>query len=373
MSGVLEEIKIGIVGACGRGGSFLGVCQAMEGVRVQAICDTREEKLLERQKEFGVEEAYSDYEEMLAQSKLDAVVVGTPMHLHIPQSLRALRKGLHVYSEVPAGVSIEECQELVRACNESDAIYMMGENANFSPVIALVRELVLKGLFGTIYYAEAEYLHDLKGLSESTTWRLKWQLGTNGINYGTHSLGPVLQWFIDDRVTEVCCRGSGHRHLDPRGNEYGMEDSCVMLCKMEKGGLVEIQQDFISERPGHNAYQLQGTDGCFESARGGWEQVNRIWLRSRRPDEHSFEDLKGLEEEFLPETYRKFGKDAEEAGHGGADFYAILDFIEAIQGKHPCSVGIHETMDMTLPGLVGQQSIQQGGTWLEVPDSRKWV
>ena len=370
MSGVLEEIKIEIVGACGRGGNFLGVCQAIDGVRVQAICDTKEEELLERQKKFGVEEAYTDYEEMLAQSELDAVIVGTPMHLHVPQSILALRKGLHVYSEVPAGVSIEECQDLVRACDESDALYMMGENMNFSPVIALVRELVLKGLFGTVYYAEAESLHDAKELGESTPWRLRWQLGTNGINYGPHSLGPVLQWFIGDRVAEVCCRGSGHHYLDPRGNEYGMEDSCVMLCKMEKGGLVEIRQDFISERPGHSAFQLQGTDGCFESARSRGEQVNRIWLRSRRPDEHSFEDLEELEEEFLPEIYRKFGKGAEKAS---PDFFTLLDFIEAIQGKHPCSVGIHEAMDMTLPGLVSQQSIQQGGAWLEVPDSREWV
>jgi len=88
MSGVREEIKVGIVGACGRGGSFRVVCEAIEGVRIQAICDTNKEKLTEAKERFGVDEAYDDYETMLAQSELDAVIIGTPMHLAASASTR---------------------------------------------------------------------------------------------------------------------------------------------------------------------------------------------------------------------------------------------------------------------------------------------
>jgi len=47
--------------------------------------------------------------------------------------------------------------------------------------------------------------------------------------------------------------------------------------------------------------------------------------------------------------------------------------VDAITGRSPCPIGIHEAMDMTLPGLVSQQSIQEGGRWMAVPDSRTWL
>jgi len=59
-------------------------------------------------------------------------------------------------------------------------------------------------------------------------------------------------------------------------------------------------------------------------------------------------------------------------GHGGGDYFEIIDFVNAITGERKCPIGIDEAMDMTLPGLVSQQSIAQNGMWLEVPDSRKW-
>ncbi len=43
-----------------------------------------------------------------------------------------------------------------------------------------------------------------------------------------------------------------------------------------------------------------------------------------------------------------------------------------LDGRKP-PIGVHEALDMTLPGLVSQQSIEQGSCWLPVPDSREWV
>jgi hypothetical protein len=46
--------------------------------------------------------------------------------------------------------------------------------------------------------------------------------------------------------------------------------------------------------------------------------------------------------------------------------------VNAIRGKAPCPLKIHEAMDMTIPGLVSQQSIAESGRWIDVPDSRDW-
>ena len=366
-----SALHIGIAGACGRGASFKTACDAV-GARVHAVCDVNAEKLPEAATRLGAAEQYTDYADMLDRSDLDAVILGTPMPYHVPQGIAALQKNLHVLSEVPAGVSVEECQALVLAARASRGLYMMAENYTYIRSNAVVRELARQGLFGTPYYAEGEYLHELKELNEITRWRRHWQTGINGVTYGTHSLGPILQWLPGDRVVSVACAGSGHHYQDPRGQAYENEESCVMLCKLRSGGLVKLRVDMLSNRPhAMTNYQFQGTDGCYESARAHGEK-NRIWLKARCPDPNTWLDLAELEDEFLPAYWRAATEAAQKAGHGGGDYFEILDFVDAITGKRPCPIGIDEAMDMTLPGLVSQQSIQQNSAWFPVPDSREW-
>ena len=367
-----EPLKIGIVGACRRGGSFKSACDALEAVTIHAVCDIDAAGLGEAAERLGAAEKYVDYDEMLQKADLDAVILGTPMRFHVPQAVAALERHLHVLSEVPAGVSVQECRRLVAACKGSRGVYMMAENYTYIRPNAIVREMVRRGEFGTPYYAEGEYLHELKELNELTRWRRRWQTGVNGVTYGTHSLGPILQWMPGERVASVCCAGSGHHWRDPRGDEYENEDSCVMLCKLAGGGLVKVRVDMLSDRPhAMTNYQLQGTDGCYESARAPGER-NRVWLRSRCKDANTWLDLADLADEFLPDFWKHADEAARRAGHGGGDYFEVLDFVDAALGKRPPPVGIHEAMDMTLPGLVSQQSIAEAGRWLDVPDSRQW-
>ena len=366
-----DAFRIGIVGACGRGASFKTACDAL-GIRIQAVCDTNADGLADAAARLGAAEQYTDYGTMLEKSALDGVIIGTPMHFHVAQAIAALGRNLHVLSEVPAGISIGECKALVLAAKASRGVYMMAENYTYIRSNAIVREIVRRGLFGATYYGEGEYIHELKGLNEITRWRRKWQTGINGVTYPTHSLGPILQWMPGDRVVSVCCAGSGHHCTDPRGAIYENEDSCVMRCKMRSGGLVKIRVDMLSDRPhAMTNYQVQGVDGCYESARANGGR-HRIWLRSRCKDPDTWLDLAKLEDEFLPEFWKKGEEEAGKAGHGGGDYFEVLDFIDAALGKRPAAVGIHEAMDMTTPGLISQQSILEGGRWIDVPDSREW-
>jgi len=368
----MKNIRIGIAGACGRGSSFKLAFDVLGGIEVRAACDINAKDLPAAADRLGAAEQYTDYETMLEEADLDAVIIGTPMQLHAAQSMAALKKGVHVLSEVTAAISIEECRQLVEVCRNSDAIYMMGENYTYMRSNAIVRTIVEKGLFGTPYYAEGEYLHELKDLFEITKWRRHWHAGIAGITYVTHSLGPILQWMPGDRVVRVCCETTGSHYRDPRGDAYA-QDSATMLGKMKNGGLVKIRLDVVSDRP-HSMtnYQLQGTDGCYESSRGGPWDRDKIWLRSKAEDPNTWTALEDLGDEFVPDFWKEQAEQAGQAGHGGGDYFEILDFVDAIKGKRPCPIGIHEAMDMTLPGLASQQSAADGGRWVEVPDSREW-
>jgi predicted dehydrogenase len=369
----LAPLNLGVVGAAGRGGDFRAALTAHPRVRVQAVCDVRAELLAQAKERLNASETYTDYDEMLAHAHLDAVVIGTPMQFHAAQAIAALNQGIHVLSEVTAAVSIDECRALVAAATATNAVYMMAENYTYTRPNVLIRELVHRGLFGDVYYAEGEYLHELKELNEITRWRRRWQTGIDGITYGTHSLGPILQWLPGDRVTRVCCEGSGHHYRDPRGDLYENQDTCVMLAKTGRGALIKIRVDMLSNRPhAMTNYALQGTCGCYESARCEGES-GRIWLADRCPDRNTWLPLADLEADYLPEMWRQPSEVARKAGHGGGDYFAMCDFLACAAGETAsCPIDIHAAMDMTLPGLVSQASIAQGGAWLDVPDSRAW-
>jgi predicted dehydrogenase len=365
----LEKLNIGIVGACGRGADFRSICAAIPGVRLHAMCDLNAEALATAAEACGIAQTYEHYEDMLNSAELDALIIGTPMHLHVAQSVQALACGLHVLSEVTAGISVDECRELVAATATSRGIYMLAENYIYMRPNVIVREMVRIGLFGTPYYAEAEYFHDIKEYAVKTPWRRKWQMGIDGITYGTHSIGPVLQWMPGDRIARVCCEGTGSRHADTEDKPF-CQASSTMLGRTDKGALVKIRVDLLSDRPhAPTNYQLQGTDGAYESARAHGEK-DRIWLRAR--SEQGWDYLDAMAEEFLPERWKSHMDRAEATGHGGSDYFVLLDFVDSIKGTHVCPIGIHEAMDMTLPGLCSQESISNQGVWVDVPDSRTW-
>jgi hypothetical protein len=167
----LEKLNIGVVGAAGRGASFRAAFDAHPRTRIHAVCDIRQDALAEVAERLGASEMYTDYAEMLERSEVDAVVIGTPMQFHTPQAIAALERNVHVLSEVTAAVSMDECRALVAAAQRSQAVYMMAENCAYTKPNVLVKELVRRGLFGEVYYAEGEYLHELKELNEITPWR----------------------------------------------------------------------------------------------------------------------------------------------------------------------------------------------------------
>ena len=361
-----NKLKVGIVGAP-RGQSFIRSFQEIEETDVIAICDLKIDVVEGVASQFNIDQKYTDFEKMV-QSDLDIVVVSTPMPLHAPQSTLALQEGKHVISEVPAATDLQQCWELAKSVENSKKKYMMAENYVYTRENILIRELAMQGLFGDIYFGEGQYIHELKSLNEITKWRRKWQTGRNGCTYSTHSLGPVLQWF-EDRVCTVSCFGSGHHYEDSEGKQYENEDTISMICKTTRGGLVEIRVDMLSDRPALGQYySLQGTKGCYEAARGLGDQP-KIWL-AEHSDQIAWQSLSDFEEQYMPEIWRNPSMEALQAGHGGGDYLEVREFVDSIVNDTKSPIDIYESLDMTVPGLVSEVSINRESIPVEVPDFR---
>ena len=359
-----KVLRLGIAGLR-RGSDFLSSIHACEDLALAAVCEPETARVEELRGRLGEARAYESYEEML-DAGLDAVIVATPVHLHVPQSVEGLRRGIHVLSEVGAAVSLEQCEALVAAVRGSSAKYMMGENCCYMQPFMLVKEMVRAGVFGEVYYAEAEYVNESRGWRAPGGWQDEWLFGRRGGTYITHPLGTVLNW-MDDRVVTVSCLGTG-AHVEP---SRCVDDTSIMLCTTAKGGLVKIRQDTMSPRPSTANYAaLQGMKGVYEAPRHTGD-THRVYLEEPGADRRRKEwrPLSDFEQEYLP-TYWE-GAPAEKGEvYGGSDYHMLRAFVDCVLNDTEPPIDVYRALDFTVPGLLSEVSVKQGGAPVEVPDFR---
>lgn len=367
-------INVGIVGV--RGLSVVTGFKAMpERAQVVALCDLDEQILSQMAEKHAIPRTYRVYEDML-DSDIDAVVIATPMQLHVPMAIAALEAGKHVMSEVTAGVTMDELYWLIEWVEKSKKTYFFAENYCYIPQMQLVRNMVNKGLFGDLYFGEGEYLHDVRelttynyGLHQSgkTSWRRFWQLGKRGNFYPTHSLGPLRKCFPEDRIVQIACFGTG-RYTDPA---FRQEDTTLTLCQMASGKLLKLRLDAISRRP-HNLtyYSLQGTEAVFEAPRGLGDSHKISFVKDASTDgQMTWRPLSDYDE-YLPERYLHADDRQKSAGHWGGDYFIVEDFIHAVESGEKPEIDVYEACEWTAVGLLSELSVTNGGRMIDVPHFR---
>jgi predicted dehydrogenase len=349
-----------------RGAAFIPALAAMPEAEITALCDLDQEQLERRKEWFGNPPTFLDYEQML-DSGVDMVIVATPMHLHAPMCAEALRRDIHALSEVSAATSLEQCRELVSAVRSSNAKYMMAENCCYMKSFHLVTSMARAGVFGEIYYAEGEYVHEVPNLTDEVRWRDIWLFNRRGVTYPTHPMGPILDW-MNDHVTTVVAMGTGPRNYP----KYTGDDCSIVLCQTSRGGMIRIRNDMMSPRPStHNYVALQGTEGAYEAQRHD-EDSHRVCLRDtpRRDERRVWQSLWDFEDRYLGDIWRNPPAEIVRAGHDGSDSFAVLAFVEAILKDTEPPIDVYRALDFTVPGLMSEVSIRQGGAPVAVPNFR---
>ena len=144
-----NKLNIALIGVWGRGTAHYGVLARENCV---ALCDVNEKRLAEGLKVFPNAKTYWDWRKCLDQKPLDAVIVCAADHHHAFIGNWALNRGLHVYTEKPLGISIEEVRT-VRAnyLKQRDKIATQhGTQRHAFPNFERLRELILDGAIGEL-------------------------------------------------------------------------------------------------------------------------------------------------------------------------------------------------------------------------------
>ncbi|MGX4585334.1 Gfo/Idh/MocA family oxidoreductase [Paenibacillus chitinolyticus] len=390
-----KRVRLAIVGG-NRGTSFLNALHALsDRIDLTATCDL-DDLVLNRWKQiFPGIRTYHDYSHMLQDSSIDAVFVISPMHLHARHSIEALNAGKHVLSEVIAVQSLEEAGELVETVERTGLKYMMSENYCFSRSNLMINHMASQGLFGEITHVEGGYIHDLRHLIHypdgSLTWRGQLHKNYNGVNYPTHSIGPVAQWIginrpEGDKLKSISAQVSKSRALQSYFNEqYGKDhpaadegfwsqgDSAVATLKTEQGVLITLRVDWTSVRP-HNKthYMLQGTKGAYLSGRHPQED-DLIWLKdgsplNREDGSEMWETLSRYQDEYDHPKWKKWGHLAAGTKHGGGDFLVLEEFISSIQEDRRPLIDVYDAVTWSSVFFLSMESVKAGGMPMTVPD-----
>ena len=138
-----KSVNIGVLG-CGQiaqAGHFDSVTKA-RNARLHAICDVAGDLVERFAVTHGAARSYTDYDAMLADSQIDAVIIATADAFHVPAALAALRAGKHVLCEKPLGVTLEEVEALRAAVAKSGLKLQVGHMKRFDPGLQSAKRFV---------------------------------------------------------------------------------------------------------------------------------------------------------------------------------------------------------------------------------------
>jgi predicted dehydrogenase len=127
-----RRLKVGVLGAgqIAQAAHFES-CTKASNADLYAICDVADDLRERMAITHGAQKTYNDYDKMLADPELDAVIIATADAFHVPASIRALEAGKHVLCEKPVGLTVEECLDLKALVDRSGLTFQVGHMKRF--------------------------------------------------------------------------------------------------------------------------------------------------------------------------------------------------------------------------------------------------
>ena len=146
----MEPVKYAVIGLGFFGELHAEVLADMAGVRLEALCTRRPDRLEQVAERLGVVRTYTDYRDLLGQRDIDAVSVVTQVSDHRDIAVDALNAGKHVFLEKPMAGCVEDCDAILAAARAARGKFMVGHICRFDPRVALARAAVEDGRIGRI-------------------------------------------------------------------------------------------------------------------------------------------------------------------------------------------------------------------------------
>jgi predicted dehydrogenase len=339
-----RRIRVGIVGygTCRFGAAFS--FQDHPNVEVVAVSDLFPDRCAALAKACRCKKTYPSLEEMVKDDNIEAIFVATDAPSHVGHCIEVLKHGKHVACAVPAvWGSLDDADRLFEAVNTSGMKYMMMETSCFRADCFAMRQVYQAGGFGKLVYSEGEYYHfHSRQIGSYKNWRV----GCIPLWYPTHSTAYYVG-VTDKPFTSVSCTGSnaGFSSYEPDANRYGNTfTDQIALFETAEGGTSRM-------------LMCKGIGG--KVAETGRVFGERGWMEGTQY-QGSMQNLPQTERPALPPGVAP-------GGHGGSHGQLTNEFVlSIIQDRRPL-VNITQALNMTVCGIVANNSAVKDGERLKVP------
>jgi predicted dehydrogenase len=211
---------------------------------VVAMCDTDLPKARAIASRFGVPNAYDDIEDVLRTDGLDAVVIGTPNHLHEAHIMAALDAGLNVLVEKPLAITGQSAQRIIKAVEKQDRIVMVGMNHRYRPDVQIVRSFVQSGGLGPVDSVRGSW-HVFRPSRAQLGWRQRRELSGGGamLDLGLSILDLAL-WLAG---TPEPARVSAALDMAREGKGVEQSGSAFVVCENGASVFVDVTWHHVGE------------------------------------------------------------------------------------------------------------------------------
>lgn len=188
-------IKIAVVGLGKMGVSHLAIVNAQPELELVAVCDASSYVLGVLEKYTGVT-TFSDYDAMLREADLDAVLIATPSRTHASMVRGALERGLHVFCEKPFTLDPDDAEALTALARDRGAVTQVGYHNRFVGTFGEVKRLLEAGAIGTVTHVSGEAYGPVVLKPKGGTWRSRKEEGGGALyDYAAHPI-DLLNWYL---------------------------------------------------------------------------------------------------------------------------------------------------------------------------------
>jgi len=147
-----EVVNVGVVGCGNWGRNYVRHFAQIPGAGLVACCDTNPKVLLAIRERYPLVKLTKNYRDIIADPKIDAVVIATPPGDHYRIARACLLRGKHVLVEKPFTLSSEEGYQLADIAEKTGKVLMVGHIMDYHPGMCLVKKYIQSGELGKIFY-----------------------------------------------------------------------------------------------------------------------------------------------------------------------------------------------------------------------------
>lgn len=248
----MKKVGLGLIGLGYIGKVHLRHSLKIPNASLMAVSDLSK-KALKIARNAGVKKTFTNYEQLLKDHDIDAVIIALPTHLHLQCAKQAAEAKKHILLEKPIARNVVEAKKIISAAQRNSVKLMIGYPLRFNTTFRNLKKTIESGTLGDIelaystYISSGPFFHRAEGYAPIPVpeWWFNKELTGGGalIDLGSHMIN-LLRWYFGE-IIDI------KSHLRHRFN-LDLEDSAVCLAKFESGAVAVITVGWFSQ-----GYQLK--------------------------------------------------------------------------------------------------------------------